>query len=548
MALEWKIRNGNRKIQISYTVEDVVTDYKDCQEIYWKFFAEGQNSIPAKKVTGKLILPTEVQNIGNLRVWGHGQLNGKIEKLNNSEVSFEMDNLSPGAMFEIRVVTQDKMFVTSPNKVYNYNYLQTILKEEQKWADESNASANAFRTIIIILFVIYGVILIIRIINIIRLLKLGKEEIKRDNFSKFKYFRDIPREQTATPAEALYLYKFDKKRLDTGTIQSNAVSATILNLCYKKKISLRVDEKDNVYIKILSDKSDLKDDELEIYKLLKDASKGKEEFEIKELNAYAKNKYYEYSTIINKFVNSARNSLYKLGLIDKRKERTYAKYEFAEGKKTTLKYSYMFFIILCLIAYFPIFKTRLTYASAMPLIKNLIYILIALLPWVLISIYYWNLQIEQRNKIAVLTNEGKEEKAKWKGLAKFMQEYSMLDEKDVLSLVIWEKYLIYATAFGIADKVIEQMKSKYPEVFIKEKWDDETMKENYPIIYFAINPIYNVNNFHSISNLSVGVSSAYSTSMREIASHASSSGSGGGGGFSGGGGGRRWPEAGMGGR
>ncbi len=529
-------------------MEDVVTDYKDCQEIYWQFLAKGQNSIPAKKVTGKLILPTEVENLENLRVWGHGQLNGKIEKLNNSEVSFEMDNLSPGAMFEIRVVTQDKMFITSSNKIHNYNYLQTILKEEQQWSEESNSSSNAFKMTIIILFTIYGLILIIRIINIIRLLKLGKEENKRDNFREFKYFRDIPREKTATPAEALYLYRFNKKRLDTGTIQSNAVSATILDLCYKKKISLRVDEKDNVYIKILSDKNDLQNDELEIYKLLKEASKGKEEFEIKELNKYAKNKYYEYSTIINKFVNSARNSLYKLGLIDKREERTYARYEFAEGKKTALKYSYMFFAILCLTAYFPVFKVRLTYASGLGIINGLIDILIALLPWVLISMYYWSLQIKEKNKIAVLTYEGREEKAKWKGLAKFMQEYSMLDERDVLSLVVWEKYLIYATAFGIADKVIEQMKSKYPEVFIKEKWDDETMKDNYPIIYFAINPIYNVNTFHSISNLSTGVSSAYSTSMREIASHTSSSGSGGGGGFSGGGGGRWWPEAGMGGR
>ena len=323
-------KSGNRKIQISYTVEDVVTDYKDCQEIYWKFLAEGQNSIPAKKVTGKLKLPNKVQNLDNLKVWGHGQLNGKIEKLNNSEVYFEMDNLSPGAMFEIRVVTKDKLFATSINKMRNYNYLQNILSEEQKWSEESNYFANIFKTFIIVVFSIYGIILLIRVIKVVRLVKLGKQKSKENNFSEFKYFRDIPREKDSTPAEALYLYKFDKKRLNTDTIQSNAVSATILNLCYKKKITLKLDEKENVYIKIISDEKDLKNDELEIYKLLLKASKGKEEFEIKELNKFAKRKYNEYSTSIYNFVNSARNSLYKLGLIDKRKEKLYAKCENAD--------------------------------------------------------------------------------------------------------------------------------------------------------------------------------------------------------------------------
>lgn len=47
---------GNRKFQISYTVTDVVTDYNDVQEIYWQFLAEGQNAVPAKKVTGTVVL------------------------------------------------------------------------------------------------------------------------------------------------------------------------------------------------------------------------------------------------------------------------------------------------------------------------------------------------------------------------------------------------------------------------------------------------------------------------------------------------------------
>ena len=35
--LEWTMKKGNRKFQISYTVTDVVTEYNDAQEIYWQF-------------------------------------------------------------------------------------------------------------------------------------------------------------------------------------------------------------------------------------------------------------------------------------------------------------------------------------------------------------------------------------------------------------------------------------------------------------------------------------------------------------------------------
>lgn len=123
-----------------------------------------------------------------------------------------------------------------------------------------------------------------------------------------------------------------------------------------------------------------------------------------------------------------------------------------------------------------------------------------------------------------------------------MKEFSLLNEKEVPSLIIWEKYLVYATAFGIADEVIEQMKAKYPGVFIEEYWDKEKEKI-YKVTRF-VSSGYSYYNTNPISSLKSNASSAYSISLREISRHTNSSGSGGGGGFSGGGGGRRrrWPE------
>ena len=99
----------------------------------------------------------------------------------------------------------------------------------------------------------------------------------------------------------------------------------------------------------------------------------------------------------------------------------------------------------------------------------------------------------------------------------------------------------FEIAFGIADKVIEQIKAKYPEVMIEEQWGDEKIMERYPLIYFSFN---SSNMSNPINRISSDINTAYHTSITQIAAHSSSSGSGGGGGFSGGGGGRRrrWPE------
>ena len=322
-------------------------------------------------------------------------------------------------------------------------------------------------------------------------------------------------------------------------------------MCYKKKIELRIDKEETVYIKVIPDESGLNEDELQIYRLLKKVNKNCEEFEIKELRKYANKKYQEYADTINKFVNNARNSLYDLKLIDKSNEKLYAKCDNAKTKMSIVGYGYLWAVIMYLISQIPVFKIRLACYYGQFFTNNFLWILIIVLPIILLCLIYWKKQNESRNKIAVLTQAGSDEKAEWKGLANYMKDYSLLNEKNVLSLAIWEKYLIYATAFGIVDKVIEQMKSQYPEVFIEEKWNDEDMREKYPVLHFAINPIYHTTDityYHSISNLGTGVTDAYRSSMSQIVAHSSSSSSGGGGGFSGGGGGRRRSEAGMGGR
>ena len=165
--------------------------------------------------------------------------------------------------------------------------------------------------------------------------------------------------------------------------------------------------------------------------------------------------------------------------------------------------------------------------------------LIEVIPLLICGILCSRLQKKTRN----LTQKGANEQEQWKALERFMENFSLLDEREVPELVLWDKYLVYATAFGIADKVLKQLKIKYPELV-----DDNYMiSNNYMLVYMMSR--YNFDRM-----LTSSMQKAYNAGVREraarqaAASSSYSSGGGGGGGFSGGGGRRRWPEAGMGGR
>ncbi|MBQ2917021.1 MAG: DUF2207 domain-containing protein [Clostridia bacterium] len=525
---------GTKRYQFSYTITDVVTSYKDCQEFYWKLLDES-NQIPVKKVTGTIRMPSEVNDIDNLKAWGHGPLNGNIEIDSNNKIGFIIDKLSKNKMLEVRVITIEDQFIVTPEKERNYRYLESIINEETEWSEESN---NKFLIFWIIVIVIYASMVIINICKAIKYYKITKRKDDGIIYRKLKYFRDIPRQETATPGEATYLYYFKKSNIYMQGKQANIVSATILNLALKGYIRLRA-EGEEVFIKIIKDSEGLNKDELAVFNILKDTGK-ESEFKINEINKFAKKEYSKYSTYINNLINESRENLYKLKLVDKAQQKEYKKSEYAANKFMLLRGTIEFILIVFLIGLIPLFSKAYIAVFGIGFVPQFITILLVLFPIILSLLIKFKMCEKTQSKIAVLTQAGTEEREKWKALAKYMEEFSMIDEKEVPSLVLWEKYLVYATAFGIADKAIEQMKAKYPEVFVEEYWQDENI-EKYQVINFATNNIvHNISDRTTIDIISETTTKAYRTSLSEISRHNSSSGSGGGGGFSGGGGGRWW--------
>ncbi len=484
-----------RTYKISYKIIDAVKNYNDCSEFYWQFVST-DSEIPANKVTGTIKLPNIVENLEDLRVWAHGPLNGNVKKDSNDTVSFEVEELEENTMLEARIVTPRLVFGINNNTSNEYK-LQSILEQEQEWADKANRrreeirlrQENMRKTMITtcIVFNLIGLVLAVIIVK-----KIYKYHNKLKEIPKIKpeqeieYYRDI--EGNETPAEAAFIYYFKNTGIQYN--MSKVISATMLDLCMKKHIEFEIVPNKKNQIKVILKKDfpeGLARDERLIYELLqKVASKETNSFTMKDFEKYASR---HSSSVLGTF-----SKIEKIAKDLQEENGNYSKESVAKSNSWSTKgVGYVFLAILSVISMW-----------------------LLIIPAIVAAVY--NFKIASRYN--TLTQKGVNRKEELQGLKKYMEEFSMIDDKTVPELVLWEKYLVYATVFGIADKVLKQLKVVYPQI-------TEGDLAGYTYMYLMYS-----NNFNTsfLNTLNTSVTTSYHSATNY------SSGSGGGGGFSSGGG------------
>lgn len=488
---------ARRSFQMSYTIIDAVKNYADASEFYWQFIST-ESAIPADKVTGTITLPTNVINNEDFRVWAHGPLNGNITKTSNNTVTFEVENLNSRTMLEARVVTPTYVFSSNLN-TSSEEKLASILSQEQEWADEANRKREAIarnqkimKFAITFFFIASNIGGIFLAISLVKKNKKYKKQLEEaPNFKPTmpsKYYRDIPN-KNSTPAEAAFLYYFKTSHFSMHV--SEVISATILDLCMKKYLSFEVlaDKKNQIKI-ILTPNADvslLPRNEIIVYQMLEKVSPNKE-FTMKDFEKYAQKHSSSFLKQYNSIEPNVKNELQFNGNYDKKLIEQYNNWT---GKG-------VLFVFL--------------------FIASIFIMLAATIPALLCAINCFNIA----GRYNTLTQKGVDEKEAWIGLKNYMEDFSMMKEKEVPELVLWEKYLIFATAFGISDKVLKQLKVVYPQIADMNYMNSHGYSYLYWMYYGNVS-----NNFiHSINS---SITNTYNSVNY-------SSGSGSGGGFSGGGG------------
>ncbi len=479
---------------ITYMVDSVVVLHEDVAEVYWNFITPNDFD-DMENVQVKVLLPNK-DNSDDFRVWAHGDLSGEINKLkDNSGVLATISHMDSSSVLDIRL-TFSKSLITDTSKIKTSNYaaLDNIIEVETARAEVANNLREELRskrnTAIYLSWII---IISIVILGIVIYYKFGKSP-KSSYFSK--YNREFIDDYNVEVID--YLMK--------RQITPNALSASIMNLIYKKNISVKEiasTKKNKDYEFTLLTTAKLNDSEIMLTEFLFDTvgknkvnEENKKTFTTKDLKSYASG-----TKTCNTFIKSY--TAWKNNVLQKGIDENF--FETSNIPK----------IIGLVILVLSIFLLMYIVSNKIDYIPSFIAILLGVVFFIYTLVVYKK------------TIKGSEHYSRWKAFKNFLNDFGSFELKELPEIILWERYLVYATIFGLADKVEKSM-----NVYISEL-DLSQMNYDYTPVFFYINisPMINA----SVNN---AINSAYNRQAANYANTHSSSSSGGGfgGGFSSGGG------------
>lgn len=496
LRMYYKSKNQKVAFYIKYTIRDLVVRHEDVAEIYFPFIGEKFED-DIDNVDIKVYLPSSDASSYH-RVWAHGLLSGEVERISNNGLHAYAQNVKAGDRIDVRMSFNSSL-VPKSLKTTGQSYFDKILEIEEKRAEDANNLRDELLTKYN--FVKYSsTLFLIAVIGltIFIYVKFGKSP-KSGYYAKYnRVFIDDYNVEIVD-------YLMNKR------ITPNAMSASIMNLIYKKNLNVQEivnDKKSKDYEFTLENMDNINESERILIEFLFDrVGKGKLVNDKKVFTTIDLKNYAKGTKTCDSFISSYskwKNKVVNLGEQEKFREK--------HPLPMILAFVVMFIGIILFI-----------YALS----AGVDFILVYFIPIIVIIFMAYGILVDKK------TIKGAEHYDKWKAFKNFLNDFGSFELKELPEIILWERYLVYATVFGLADKVQKAMNVRIKELEL-------TSVEYYPsYVYIDLG--------HSINNsISSALSSAYSSRAANYANSHSSSSSGGGfgggfsggSGFSGGGGGR----------
>lgn len=484
--------------EIKYIMNNAALKYSDVSELYLSMFS-GDSTKNLKSFKGQILIQNkDMPEKGNYTISTYGTTKHRFNfnesktlnngyhtiyfDLNEEDLKFNSDN----NYIEMTLLSygDDKHSFTNyapENNESDSKYLQEALNNDKEYDENIK---NKIKTKNKIFF--YTMLTTI----VVLLLTFTKPLILKRKYTIYKssinpdYFRDIPSDLDPYFAATLVFSKKGKKP-DLGDI----FSSLMLSLARKGYIELKqIDpnkkwSQNNIEINLLyspttistmsttnnqTPVTTLKEADLEIRnkngKVLEKLTENEKEY-FNLILKYAVGAKLSMETFQNKiskdydntdsFLDKIKKSITDIGV----SKNYFQKQDYNDANKEIKGNANVILTIgICVF----IFGNLLTYDNN----YNFVYGVFTLfgLTSILCSMYLYNLS----RKYTLLTQYGEEEYAKWFGLYNFLNSKTLMNEKPVIDVVLWEKYLVYATAFGISQKVIDALEIICPNIQVTQ--------------------------------------------------------------------------------
>ena len=481
--------NSSTYFYIEYLLGNVVVMHEDIAEVYFNFVSDMFDD-DINKYKLRVVLPDKTKEL--VRVWAHGPLNGNVSPIKDENGYYyggylEINDLYSNTPVDMRL-TFDKNLILVDHpylKKSEVLALDKILEVENLRADKANKEREKAKFFMYGSYTLGSVYLVLLVLLFVYIYIKYDKELKT-NFD-MEYNREFINDYDVTNIE----YLFDKK------ITEKAFSTSILNLIYKKNIKIeQIDKKDYKLIKVNTD--NVSESEEYLMKMIFDNIGNKEYVLLSQIKKYAKEVHGTTSEFLTSFTTwqnkvtseSIKNNFYESN---------------TKIKVLGVLFSLVGYLVFYVMGRFNGFN-----------LFSIIIFICALVFMIYVLIF---------NK---RTKRGAEDYQKWKAFKRFLEDFGRFDEKELPEIVLWERYLVYANIFGIADKVGKTMKIKFNEINTNNQYSNGDLLFDY-MMWNNLN--YSINN-----TVRSSVSTARTMVNEAIAKSSSSSGGGFGGGFSSGGG------------
>lgn len=418
-----KSSNERKSFLLEYQLKNVATFYNDTAEFYWKFFDES-NTSPIGHIKIEIELSSAEVSAEELKVFGHGPMDGKVSIREDGKIVYEVDGLSSKEMVEARILFPTSMIPNS-SKIINQNKFAEIMKEELAWAKKADREMyfNIIVFLLALLVVLFNIFLAIRLY--FKYDKELKPEVEMD------YYRELP--QDITPAVL-------SKLMSIQGVGSKDIMATLMDLVRKKYLKIeeipKGRKKDYKFILIEEgDTTNLKKHESYLFHWLFYSIGNGASVTLKEIKDYAKASRTQSSfrSNYNKWVKKVGEEFKKYNYFGQSKE----------GLKTAVKIILMEFAGVFLLFALGAF------------LKMQLFMIIPLLfavGFTGFGVIIYGALIRKK------TQTGINEYTKWRAFKRFLLHFSNMKDYEIPSIIVWEHYLVYAISLGVADKVISKLK------------------------------------------------------------------------------------------
>ena len=456
------------RFDVTFTMKGVATLYNDVAQFQWEPFG-ARNQVPIGTLTGTVRFPEGI-TASNSWAWLHYEGNAETSRGPDGELRFTAYDVRSNSPLDV-VAAFDSSAAQNVRRVWYRDGLPALklseAQQEQAWRDKQRAAARV-RLILWIVFAVAGIaVAVFAVLAARRSVKAARYQ------GDIEYWRDPPALSPASAAKLMQVVD----GVGASETEGRAMSATMLSLASKRAIAIypgSVDRYRGVDLTQASPKDlvalterrpesanqaedtctivvqpvaqsnpqllNLSESERALLNLLKEMG---DRFDLKQMRNHCKGwkRGYELQQV---YATSVNNEFALLGAVN------------TSGGVAGL----LLGIVEAIIGFAAILTIGIMGNIPMGTIVG-------------VPAFFVGIWVSFYTKLSTLTvPRGQTLAGQCEGLKRYMCDFSDFSDRGVPDLALWDRYLVYATAFGIADRACRELAKASPEL-VDPTWLDD---------------------------------------------------------------------------